>query len=364
VYNILCFLKVPPPLTGATLMNQIVLESNIINKSFRLSSIEISYTDKLEELGKKSIKKSFAFISTFFSLLKEIIVEKQDLIYFQISPLGLAFYRDALFILIMKLFRKKIIFHLHGQGISKAVKNSYFKKQLYRFVFKDSHIICLSSLLIYDIEDVYTGKPFIVNNAIKSVDIPTRPIKQNRKVTILFLSNLILKKGILDFIDALEILNSDSIEFSAKIIGDEKEFYNNDLRKILIEKKISDKVLLLGPKYDNEKVAEFSKADIFVFPTQYDVWGLVILEAMQASLPVVSTYVGAIPEIVDDGITGFLVEKQSPKDLAGKINLLIRDDKLREKMGKAGRKKFLKKYTLDIFEQNMKTVFDTVLNNN
>ena len=118
---------------------------------------------------------------------------------------------------------------------------------------------------------------------------------------------------------------------------------------------------VVGSKFDTEKEKIYLESEIFVFPTQYDVWGLVLLEAMRAGLPVISTYVGAIPEIVDDGITGFLVEKQNPVALAEKMEILIKDKDLRDKMGQAGRKKFLEKYTLDIFEQNLKNVFDEVL---
>jgi len=60
-------------------------------------------------------------------------------------------------------------------------------------------------------------------------------------------------------------------------------------------------------------------------------------------------------------ITGFLVEKNNPIELADKIEVLINNPDLRKQMGEAGRKKFFEKYTLEVFEQNMKNVFDDIL---
>jgi len=82
---------------------------------------------------------------------------------------------------------------------------------------------------------------------------------------------------------------------------------------------------------------------------------------MQFGIPIIATREGAMPEIIDDKITGFLVDKNQPEQIAEKIKILFNDEELRRKMGEAGRKKFLEKYTLEIFEQNMKKVFDGIL---
>lgn len=359
--KILLFIKIPPPITGATLINKFIADSKVLHDSFNCRTISAKYTDSLEELGIASAKKLILFLIYFIKLYIQLVSFAPKVIYFQITPLGMSFIRDMIYVTLIKLFRKKIIFHLHGKGIKDVVKNNKFKKDLYKFVFNNSYIICLSELLKNDIHDVFNGKVFIVNNAIEKSNNKTLIKSKNDMVTLLFLSNLIIKKGILDFIDSLEILISKGINFYAKIIGDEKDLSKEDLIKILKQKKLVNNVEYLGPKYKIEKETEYINSDIFVFPTQYDVWGLVILEAMQAGLPVISTYEGAIPEIVDDGVTGFLVEKQNPEALSEKIEILIKDRELREKMGKAGRKKFLEKYTLDIFEKNMKNVFDEVL---
>jgi glycosyltransferase involved in cell wall biosynthesis len=124
---------------------------------------------------------------------------------------------------------------------------------------------------------------------------------------------------------------------------------------LIEELNIEDKVEIVGPKYGKEKEEYFVKSDIFIFPTFYEneTFGLVNLEAMQYRLPVITTNEGGIPDVVIDGETGFIIEPRDIGDLANKIEILINDQDLRQKMGKAGYKRYHEYFTLDHFEMNM-----------
>ena len=92
-----------------------------------------------------------------------------------------------------------------------------------------------------------------------------------------------------------------------------------------------------------------------LFSTFYhnECFSLVLLEAMEHGLPCISTTEGGIPGIIDDGKTGFLVPKHDVAVLADKIQLLLNDSVLRSNMSKAGREKFEKEFTLEVFEKRM-----------
>ena len=111
-----------------------------------------------------------------------------------------------------------------------------------------------------------------------------------------------------------------------------------------------------GRRYGSEKDVFWRDADIFVFPTYYhnECFPLVILEAMEQGLPVISTNEGGIPDIIDHGNSGYTVEKNNPIDLASAIERLLKEPELRNSMGKAGRKLFEEKFTEEVFEKKMK----------
>lgn len=108
-----------------------------------------------------------------------------------------------------------------------------------------------------------------------------------------------------------------------------------------------------GKKYNEDKKVFFENADIFIFPILNEAFGLVLLEAMQHHLPCVSTTEGGIPGIIDEDKTGFLVPKHDAETLAEKIQTLLSDADLRQRMGEAGREKFEKEFTLEVFEKRM-----------
>lgn len=359
--QILLFIKTPPPTTGATLMNQRIYDSKLLRDSFTIRSICISYMQKLNDMGKWKISKVFIVLKIFLKLINELWFHRPNMIYFQISPHGFAFLRDFIFVLIMKIHRVKIVFHLHGKGIN---KKSNFKKIFYRFCFNNEKVICLSPLLAYDIEGVYKDKIFFVPNGMP--DINKEPVKKTnyQPIRLLFLSNLILSKGILDYIEALRILSEKHIDYQGLIIGAESDLTKDELNKLLEEAGIADNVKYLGPKYGEEKERIINSIDVMIFPTwmKQESFPIVLLEMLMNSVPAISTYEGGIPEIIEDGITGFIVDKNSPAKIAEKIEFLKNNPEKRIEMGKAGRKKFLDKYTIDKFERNLNKVFEEILN--
>lgn len=99
-------------------------------------------------------------------------------------------------------------------------------------------------------------------------------------------------------------------------------------------------------KIPHQQVPSYlAKMDVFVMPTVYESFGVAALEAQAMEIPVVASKVGGIPEAVCDGQTGILVEPENPHAIAEAVITLLRDDTLREKMGKRGREFVLKNFT-------------------
>lgn len=278
--------------------------------------------------------------------------------------MGSAFYRDAFYVFILKLFTNKIVFHLHGQGIKAGSKRSKVSEYIYKWVFKNSNVICLGRNLINDLDGIYNGTPYIVPNGLfREANIPTN-ITKNSVPIILFLSNYKVLKGVLLLIDVLQSMKAKGEIFAARLVGSPGDLSITDLEIYIKNKGIEECVQVVGPLYGEDKKLEFLKADVFVFPTLFEAFGIVNLEAMQYSLPIVSTNEGAIPDIIIDGETGFLITPGNKEQLQNKLELLIKNPKLRQKMGAQGRMRYYDFFTEQQFENNLRSVFESILSGN
>ncbi|NLZ95108.1 MAG: glycosyltransferase family 4 protein, partial [Bacteroidales bacterium] len=354
---------------GSSIVGGLIKNSKTINNSFEARYINLLVSRSIDETGKTNVFKLWRFLVSWFKLLIELIKEKPNLCYFALSTSGSAFYKDVTLILLLKLFRVKIVYHLHNKGVRKGGL-SKFNFELYRYVFKNSNVILLSYYLYDDIKTfVSENDVYICANGIPDVEEIRENVNDkkqgecNQIVEILFLSNLIESKGVFVLLEACKIIQNKNISFYCTFVGGEADVTANKLLHKVKELNLENHVSYVGKKYDEEKIAIFSKTDIFAFPTYYhnETFGLVNLEAMQYSIPVVSTFEGGIPDVIDDGVTGFLVPQKDPQALAEKLELLIKNPELRIKMGAAGREKYEKEFTLQAFETKLQGILEHVL---
>ena len=360
-------MQLPPPVHGQSIMNQTIQQSNAINNAFKIHTIPLQFSS-FNNLGKADVRKFFKMFYYAFLLIKTIKRFKPDLIYFTLSPVGFAFYRDCLYVMILKYFQVPIVYHLHGKGIKEHSKNR-FQKLLYAYVFKRTSIILLSKMLQSDINEVVdkSSKIFYLPNGIRNIVLPQRMYQNSseNKPTLLFLSNIVKTKGVLDFLEALSFLQKKQVPYKAFLVG---EISASVPKKLLFKKitdyNLGDNVQYIGALYGNDKNRALVHSDIFVFPTYREAFPLVILEAMRAGLPIISTFEGAIPEIVENNKNGFLVNQRDVLDLANKLETLIKEKDKRSTFGKRSLKKFKTLYTVQTFEGNLTQIFNQILKSN
>ncbi len=166
---------------------------------------------------------------------------------------------------------------------------------------------------------------------------------------------MIESKGVYILLEALKHLKEQSILFKAVFVGGEGDINTSSFNSRISELGLLGEVEYLGKKYGKEKATIFAEADIFVFPTFYEkeCFPLVLLEAMQYALPIVTTPEGGIKSIVEEHENGYLVEQKSSVQLSEKIANLISNPHTIQIMGSKGRAKFLEEFTLDCFENRL-----------
>ncbi len=358
--RILFIMHLPPPVHGAAIVNSNIANSELINNSFNTKTIKISFVSEINQIGKFSIKKILLIFPMMLDLIKSVITFKPDLVYYTIAPKGFAFYRDSLLVMVMKILRLKIVFHLHSRGIQNSIKSSKLKKIIYICVFKNTHVISLAHSLNYEFEGLQVKSIHVLPNGIANHQLNTDTEKSSIP-TILFLANLFKNKGIYIFLDIIKNIKSQGISFKANIVGKNGDISTSELTLLVEKYNISDITVVSGALYGAAKYKAFEEASIFVHPSLDEAFPLTILEAMQAKLPVIGSSVGAIPEMIIDSETGFICPPGDVECFCEKLKLLLTNNSTRKEMGEKSFNQYKQNYTIQQFENNLKKIIDDLL---
>lgn len=239
-----------------------------------------------------------------------------------------SFKRSALFISLAKFFKRKIVIHIHGGGFMEYYeKNTSF---VHKNLLKCDTIIALTEYW----KDFFKGLGF--ENVVIVPNIVDSPIVQEKKyndgkVHILYLGLITKAKGIYDLLD---VIKEHKAEFDGKItlhVGGNGE--TTTLQNIIKEQDLSNIVKFEGWVSGNKKAELLNNADVFILPSYTEGLPISILEAMSYKLPVISTPVGGIPEVITNGENGILFIPSDKWKLYDAIMTLATDKQQRVCMG-------------------------------
>ena len=529
--RVLFIAPLPPPVHGSAMVSQYIKESRVVNEAFDCDFVNLSTSRSMEEIGKGGIKKLFRFVAAYFEVLWKLITHRYSLCYLAITCHGMGFLKDAPFVLLCKLFGRKVVLHQHNKGLSRDV-NRWPYRWLMPLVYRNTTVMLLSWHLYEDISAVVKREQVVVcangvpplDNGQQSTDngllrdetsnltqttqntqtnislqddqrdehanidtfthtqacaghpdegfgltqksqnncqgqgqqttvngqrtdhpdgiiqhstfngnnltqisqktqniiseqgcqradakgasvATTRTLvlqrsagnspntnSQNLQVAspllasgvgrhreaqfssslssslepsvprLLFLSNLIESKGIYVLLEACRMLKEEGVAFLCDYVGGESKLISGEaFRSAIAERGLTDCVTYHGPQYGAAKDRFFREADIFVQPTFDDCFPLTLVEAMQYRLPIVSTDVGAIPDIVTDGVNGFVCPQRDVQALAEALRKLIAEPQMRVAMGQRGYELYRERMTLEVFEGNFTEILKSLV---
>lgn len=319
-------------------------------------------TDRLKALGVKvivlkSLVRNFQPIKDLkcvFDLSHILAKEKPDLVHAHSSKAGIAARIAA------KLRSVPVIFTVHGWAFTEGVEKR--KRSLFIFIERwvarfTNKIICVSE---YDRRlaiDNNVGKPNDLITIVNGVE-PTN-FTHERKVVegptrIIMVARFSSQKDYETLTLALSMLTGD---FVASYVG-EGELLEN-VRLLAKDRGIENKIKFLGMR--NDVIELLEQSDIFVLASNYEGLPISIIEAMSKHLPIIATNVGGIKELVADGETGFLTNRNDVEGLVGKLQYFLDFPEERIHMGEASYQKFKSEFTLEIMLDKTFAVYQEVL---
>jgi len=354
--RILIIGQLPPPFHGSNVMAKLTV-SSLKNEMYQVKFIDKSFSKNIETIGKPSLRKIVRIPGLAIEIIIACLFKPPKLCLYFIACGKPAFLIDTFLLFIVRICGIPYILRFGGKGFYALQKENFFWHRLVSYSLSNAlGGIILGQSIKRDVN------LFISNERLVYVPNGTenrlfyRKKEKDKKIQILFLSNLHPSKGPLDVIKAASIVIKQNTKVSFILAGaDFSSNYTKLLKSYIKKKGLDEYVTMQGAVHGKEKDNLFSKSDIFVFPTYYEreTFGIVNIEAMSWGLPVISSTEGAIPEIIQDGINGFIVNPKSPVQIAEKILFLINNSELRKKMGIESRKIFESKYSIKAYEKNL-----------
>lgn len=358
--KILFISKLPPPYYGTTVWTQILLSSNL-GKSFRIIHFNNNIHKNFDTLGKPNIVNALKNILLYFKFVVTLIKNLPDLVFIPISQTTAGFVKDSGYVIISRVFRRKTLLILHGSDIRNWMRRSSKIVQIYTgYILKSTQgVIVLGENLKVLFKDFYPdNKIFVVPNG-GNYTFPPR--EENNTTRLLFLANLIPSKGIIDVLESLNYLERYHQKLILNVAG---EWFDSEFKELCykVVKNTKIPVNFHGQVNGDKKYQLLSNSDIFIFPPKEpEGHPYVIVEAMAAGLPIISTDKGAITESVKEGINGFIIEPGKPVQIAEKIAFLLEHPDIRLAMAGESRRLYEENFTEEKMVNKLHDIFNAVL---
>ena len=235
--------------------------------------------------------------------------------------------RKYIFYKIARLLRKKVIVHLHCGSQLSEIWNSKYQE-----MFTNSNMCIVLSNSIREMIVARTGKAdtvrVVYNPSPSGVDVPK---SEERNKVILFAATLYREKGYLDLIEAFAQVAPKYPEWKLVLAGNGSQEAGIGKAEQL---RAGNRVRFLGWVKGADKDRAFRSASIFCLPSYAEGFPMAVLDAWAYGLPVVTTPVGGVPDIVVDGENGLLFTPGDVATLASKLSMLIENEELRAKISK------------------------------
>ena len=166
---------------------------------------------------------------------------------------------------------------------------------------------------------------------------------------ILSVGRFIEKKGFDQLIEACARLRDAGVAFACIIVGERGSAYES-IRRLIAERHLGSKVILSDAMTQDKLRAVYARAHVFALPCQVmedgdrDGFPNVLAESMAMGVPVVSTRISGIPELIDDGVHGLLVEPRDPTGLAEALKRVLQDSALHARLAQGGRQRMCERF--------------------
>jgi glycosyltransferase involved in cell wall biosynthesis len=341
-----------PPVHGVTVSTSLVVGNRLLREQFSVEHLDTSDHRTGENLGRWDVKNVILGLSGVVRLTR-LLAGRQGIVYLPLSQNAAGFLRDSLLIRAAAFRGWKVVGHLRGSEFPAfyAQQPRPFRAWIRTTLEKLTSMAVMGSSLSGLFDGLLPRERIaVVSNG--TPDIYQDGFERDPEI-VLFLSSLRQRKGVVASLEAALRVLERRPAARFLFVG---AWVDHGLEQELRERArpAGDRIRFLPPALDEEKQRLLLTSSLLLFPpVEPEGHPRVVLEAMAAGLPVVTTNRGAIAETVIDGESGFVLDEPLPEQLADRVIKLLEDSMLRERMGRAARARYLAEFTQEAGDRNL-----------
>jgi glycosyltransferase involved in cell wall biosynthesis len=349
----------PPPFHGVTVMTSFL--TSALGKNRLLAGyVDTSDGRPPHTLGVLDAVNIWLGVRHFVQFVLALYRSPKAAVYVPISQGRWGFVRDATFLLGARLAGRRRIAHLHGGEFQAFYAQC---DRIMKVVIKTAlRGVDQAWVLTPNLRDQFRGlvenrRVHVLENAVEDEFSGDHRSYGNETdgFRLLYLSNVFARKGCLDLLNALDEMGDAARGLKVRLVGEiEPATLDGVIQGVtkLIEHGVE--VTLIEPRTGDEKRRQFEWADVFVFPPREpEGQPLVLLEAMAARLPIVTTRHTGITDTVEDGVEAVVISPRDTRQLGKALNRLRVDAELRRSLGEAARARYEARYSPERFDRQL-----------
>ena len=339
---------IPPPYGGiATVIDSIINSELREDYSFEI----FNRSESVYDWDKSPFQNKILKIKRAGSLLKNLWSGEYCLIHLHGSTSG--FFGDTLVMLLAFVTGSKVLLHLHGTDWESFYGSASLFRRIYARIGLSIpyRIVVLYELWARNIREIKPGTNVrVIRNFIPDCPKPSKKLLDDLReklgisddeFVISSIGRVGRRKGSFDIVKATTQMLQETKEFRILLVGGEENKGEMDSLKKAVEDSQLSNWIILTDEVNVEDVPIFlGISDVFVLPSYREGMPMSIIEAMRSGKPVVATTVGGIPDMIETGVSGILVDPGAPNEIALAILKLKNDESLRRNLGIGARKAF------------------------
>lgn len=347
----------PPPCGGIATWTEMILKNGINHFQAAVIDTKIQGQRNIFEPASFELSEFKRFFSILANVCQQLIFKRPAIVHLSCSLSSVGIFRDFIIAAIVKCFRIPLITHYHG-NLPDFNKRKFFGLSgvIIHLLIKISSLNIVENKFSYDadiIKHIQKNKllylPNFVDDALFNHIQPKK--QSNERTQAIFVGGITRTKGALELIDIARALPDIDFNIFGKLQIDMKAHYQGLPHNMILHGTVPHQTLL----------TVMQQHDFLIFPTYTEGFPLTVVEAMAMGLPVISTPVGAIPEMIDEGLGGYLIAPGDAQGMIAAVKRLLAKRNFKETFGQYNQQKAFNHFRFSTVSKDINIIYQQLI---